>query len=412
MTVEIPSSLLDELTREVNALSEAAQRQASIAIGQVIAEWDGEDVADLRTAAFAVIDALLSTYTDLSAARAAEFYDASREAQTVRRKYRAVVDSRRDPKATEGAIRAIVQFAADGDVERFRREALDRVDTEMRRAANQCVAYNAGRDPAKPLYARVPVGETCGFCLMLASFGFQYTSESAASHSHRKCNCRVVPSFGDATVRGYDPEQMYGRFNDCLSTLGGRDGIRAEWDALPKEYRDNYIAKHENKAGDAFDAYVNKRVSDEIETRDPEWFRDGKVPTVEFASEQVEKRATDAEKGTAARLAEHVVKPMFIQDYEWIIENGRKRKVGRPDLENGIEIKTLGTSQNAYGAMKNYLASTSGKKGVRCMVVDNSVSLYISDDDLIEAAGELVGEYPDVPAVRLLLKSGTYLIVK
>ena len=140
--MEIPSSLLDELTREVNALSEAAQRQASIAIGQVIAEWDGEDVA--------VLDALLSTFTDLSAARAAEFYDASREAQMVRRKYRAVVDSRRDPKATEGAIRAIVQFAADGDVERFRREALDRVDTEMRRAANQCVAYNAGRDPAKP----------------------------------------------------------------------------------------------------------------------------------------------------------------------------------------------------------------------------------------------------------------------
>ena len=62
--------------------------------------------------------------------------------------------------------------------------------------------------------------------------------------------------------------------------------------------------------------------------------------------------------------------------------------------------------------MKNYLASTSGKKGVRCMVVDNSVSLYISDDDLIEAAGVLVGEYPDVPRVRLLLKSGTYLIVK
>lgn len=280
MTVEIPSSLLDELTREVNALSEAAQRQASIAIGQVIAEWDGEDVADLRTAAFAVLDALLSTYTDLSAARAAEFYDASREAQMVRRKYRAVVDSRRDPKATEGAIRAIVRFAADGDVERFRREALDRVDTEMRRAANQCVAYNAGRDPAKPLYARVPVGETCGFCLMLASFGFQYTSESAASHSHRKCNCRVVPSFGDATVRGYDPERMYGRFNECLSTLGGRDGIRAEWDALPKEYRDSYIAKHGNKAGDAFDAYVNKRVSDEIETRDPEWFTTGKIPEI------------------------------------------------------------------------------------------------------------------------------------
>lgn len=364
--MEIPSSLLDELTREVNALSEAAQRQASIAIGQVIAEWDGEDVADLRTAAFAVLDALLSTYTDLSAARAAEFYDASREAQMVRRKYRAVVDSRRDPKATEGAIRAIVQFAADGDVERFRREALDRVDTEMRRAANQCVAYNAGRDPAKPLYARVPVGETCGFCLMLASFGFQYTSESAASHSHRKCNCRVVPSFGEATVRGYDPEQMYGRFNDCLSTLGGRDGIRAEWDALPQEYRDSYIAKHGNKAGDAFDAYVNKRVSDEIETRDPEWFTTGKIPEI---TKERGAKPLPKERDVSEVLAESGFAVEFIKE---VNRNGVKTADARlcgvvwefkvPESYNGertvrnqfFKSKDKGTSRLLISCTKNH----------------------------------------------------------
>ena len=364
--MEIPSSLLDELTREVNALSEAAQRQASIAIGQVIAEWDGEDVADLRTAAFAVLDALLSTYTDLSAARAAEFYDASREAQMVRRKYRAVVDSRRDPKATEGAIRAIVQFAADGDVERFRREALDRVDTEMRRAANQCVAYNAGRDPAKPLYARVPVGETCGFCLMLASFGFQYTSESAASHSHRKCNCRVVPSFGEATVRGYDPEQMYGRFHECLSTLGGRDGIRAEWDALPKEYRDSYIAKHGNKAGDAFDAYVNKRVSDEIETRDPEWFTTGKIPEI---TKERGAKPLPKERDVSEVLAESGFAVEFIKE---VNRNGVKTADARlcgvvwefkvPESYNGertvrnqfFKAKDKGTSRLLISCTKNH----------------------------------------------------------
>lgn len=364
--MEIPSSLLDELTREVNALSEAAQRQASIAIGQVIAEWDGEDVADLRTAAFAVLDALLSTYTDLSAARAAEFYDASREAQMVRRKYRAVVDSRRDTKATEGAIRAIVQFAADGDVERFRREALDRVDTEMRRAANQCVAYNAGRDPEKPLYARVPVGETCGFCLMLASFGFQYTSESAASHSHRKCNCRVVPSFGEATVRGYDPEQMYGRFHECLSTLGGRDGIRAEWDALPKEYRDSYIAKHGNKAGDAFDAYVNKRVSDEIETRDPEWFTTGKIPEI---TKERGAKPLPKERDVSEVLAESGFAVEFIKE---VNRNGVKTADARlcgvvwefkvPESYNGertvrnqfFKAKDKGTSRLLISCTKNH----------------------------------------------------------
>ncbi len=296
--MEIPASLLRELTREVNALSGAAQAQASMAIGDILAEWDGEDVEALRTAASAVLDALLSTYAGLSAARAAEFYDASREAQMVRREYRAVADSRRDPMATEGAIRAIVRFAADGDVGRFRREALDRVDTEVRRAANECVAYNVGRDPAKPLYARVPAGETCGFCLMLASFGFQYRSREAASHSHRKCDCRVVPDFGDATVPGYDPNGMYARYSGCLSTLGGRDGVRAEWDALPKDERDAYVAARGKKPGKAFDAWLNKRVAQEIEARDPDWFRDGKIPQPKYtkpraALEEHEKAGVD-----------------------------------------------------------------------------------------------------------------------
>lgn len=410
--MEIPSSLLDELTREVNALSEAAQRQANIALTQVLAEWDGTDVEALRVAAFTVLDALLSTYTDLSAARGAEFYDAAREVQNVRRKYTAVVDSRRNPDATLGAIRAFVAYAGQGDLEKFKSSALDRVDEEMRRAANSCVAYNAGKDPAKPLYARVPVGETCGFCLMLASYGFQYTSEEAASHSHRKCNCRVVPSFGDAEVRGYDPGQMYARYNDCLVTLGGRDGIRAEWNALPKAERDRYIASHGNREGEAFEKYVNKRMAEEIETRDPEWFTTGKVPETEFASESVERHATEAEKGTARRLAEHGIKPVFIKDFKEVTVNGRKQRVGLPDLENGIEIKTLGTSGNAHGAVKNYLDNAVKKQGLRTVVIDNTSSLHISDDELMGAASELIGNYLDIPGLRLLLKDGSYVKVK
>lgn len=404
MTVEIPSSLLDELTREVNALSGAAQRQASIAIGQVIVEWDGEDVADLRTAAFAVLDALLSTYTDLSAARAAEFYDASREAQMVRRKYRAVVDSRRDPKATEGAIRAIVQFAADGDVERFRREALDRVDTEMRRAANQCVAHNAGRDPAKPLYARVPVGETCGFCLMLASFGFQYTSESAASHSHRKCNCRVVPSFGEATVRGYDPEQMYGRFNDCLSTLGGRDGIRAEWDALPKEYRDSYIAKHGNKAGDAFDAYVNKRVSDEIETRDPEWFTTGKIPEI---TKERGAKPLPKERDVSEALAESGFAVEFIKE---VNRNGVKTADAR--LCGVVWEFKVPESYNGERTVRNQFFKAKGKGTSRLLI--SCAKNHAPADDVCKWVAETFkkGDYEYIDEVLVMGDDGTLTRMK
>lgn len=279
--MEIPRSLLDELSEEVNALSGAAQAHATIALNNLFAEWDGSDYDALRTAAIAVLESILGAYTDLTAARAAESYDAMRAAQAVGGAYAAVADSRRRPGATQGALYAITKtFEETQSEDRFRAEVLGRVDTEMRRAANQCIAHNASRDPKKPTYARVPVGETCGFCLMLASFGYQYTSEEAASHAHRHCNCRIVPSFGEAEVRGYDPDAMYGRFNDCMAAIGGRQGIRAEWNALPEDEREAYVKKHGGKAGDAFDAYVNKRISEEISTRDPEWFTTGKIPPV------------------------------------------------------------------------------------------------------------------------------------
>ena len=411
--MEIPRSLLDELSEEVNALSGAAQAQATIALNNLFAEWDGSDYDALRTAALAVLESILGAYTDMAAARAAESYDAMRAAQAAGGTYAAVADSRRKPGATQGAMYAITKtFEQTQSEDRFMAEVLDRVDTEMRRAANQCIAHNASRDPRKPTYARVPVGETCGFCLMLASFGYQYTSEEAASHAHRKCNCRIVPSFGDAEVKGYDPDAMYGRFNDCMAAIGGRQGIRDEWNALPKAEREAYTKKHGNKAGEAFDAYVNKRVSQEIETRDPEWFVTGKVPSVDFASKEVEKRATDAEKRTARLLAEHGIKPVFIQDFEVVRVDGRKQRIGLPDLENGIEIKTLGTSGNAHGAVKNYLGNAEKKKGLRCVVIDNSESLHISDDDLKKAAADLAGDYPGIPGLRLLLKDGTYFKVK
>lgn len=413
--MEVPRSLLDELTEDVNLLSGAAQEQASIALANIFAEWDGVDVEALRELCLAALEPLEERYTTLAAARGARFYEQNRRAQGVRGAYRAVVDSRRDPAAFEGAIRAMLRII-DQDrkaTERYRREVLSRIDADMRRAANKCVAHNARRDPKKPKYARVPSGaETCGFCLMLSSFGFHYTTEEAAGHAHDGCDCRVVPSFGKASVKGYDAGGMYSRYQGVLDTLGGRDGIRAEWDALPREEREAYIASHGKKEGAAFQKYLNKRVSQEIETRDPKWFKTGEEPRVGFVSKEVEKRATKAEIGTAKRLAHHGVASTFIQDYRWVQEGGRKRKVGLPDLENGIEIKTIGTSGNAWGAMKNYLDSTAGKEGVKCMVVDNSASERISDEALIGAANELVAKYPKVAHARLLLKDGRYMAIK
>lgn len=319
--MEVPRSLLDELTEDVNLLSGAAQEQASIALANIFAEWDGVDVEALRELCLAALEPLEERYTTLAAARGARFYEQNRRAQGVRGAYRAVVDSRRDPAAFEGAIRAMLRII-DQDrkaTERYRREVLSRIDADMRRAANKCVAHNARRDPKKPKYARVPSGaETCGFCLMLSSFGFHYTTEEAAGHAHDGCDCRVVPSFGKASVKGYDSDGMYSRYQGVLDTLGGRDGIRAEWDALPREEREAYIASHGKKEGAAFQKYLNKRVSQEIETRDPKWFKTGKKPMV---TKENGAKPLRKEKDVCEHLSENGYSVKFLKE---VNKNGVK----------------------------------------------------------------------------------------
>lgn len=399
--MEIPRSLLDELSEEVNAISGAAQAQATIALNNLFAEWDGSDYDALRTAAIAILETILGTYTDLSAARAAESYDAMRAAQAVGGSYAAIADSRRRPGATQGALYAITKtLEQTQSADRFRAEVLDRVDTEVRRAANQCVAYNARRDPKKPRYARVPVGETCGFCLMLSSFGYQYTSEEAASHAHRHCNCRVVPSFGEAEVDGYDPDAMYERYNSCISAIGGRRGIRDEWNALPKAEREAYIAKHGGKAGSAFDAYVNKRMAEEISTRDPEWFTTGKIPPVTkergakpmpkersacgmlsengFSVEFLKERNRNGEKTADAKLCGVVWEFKIPEKWagEYTVRNQFKKAAGK------------GTSKLLISCNENHAPADEVAEHVRTVFGGDDFS-YIDEVLVLSDSGEL-----------------------
>ena len=62
-------------------------------------------------------------------------------------------------------------------------------------------------------FARVPSGgETCPFCIMLASRGAVYYSEQSAGadgHYHANCRCRIVPSWNGAAIEGYDPALYY-----------------------------------------------------------------------------------------------------------------------------------------------------------------------------------------------------------
>lgn len=207
---QIPRAALDFLTKEVRGFSADAKEKVSRLLESI--EWRPDNIAECRAA---LVDALLSvmpTYADAAAQAGADFYDAVR-AYEVGEAIGAQAFSGFDPEAFEGAVRAFAQAIVDGKpVELFNVKVVDRVDRDIRRSANMSVAENAQRDPLKPKYARVPGGgETCEFCIMLASRGAVYGTAEAASHAHPGCDCRIVPSFGgEHDIEGYDPDELYG----------------------------------------------------------------------------------------------------------------------------------------------------------------------------------------------------------
>lgn len=66
----------------------------------------------------------------------------------------------------------------------------------------------------KRMFARIPVGETCAWCLMLASRGFAYHSAEDAgkmSKFHGDCDCEIIPDDGRVPA-GYDVEALYEQY--------------------------------------------------------------------------------------------------------------------------------------------------------------------------------------------------------
>lgn len=385
----IPRSALDYVTRQVNALSADAQARVLRVLESI--EWTPEDAASVARCRDIVLQALaqvMPTYTGFAAQAGADLYDAVRVSQ-VGEAMGATATSGFSQEAMDEAVKGFVRFVVRGSVEQFNGQVLERVGRDVRRSANVSVARNAARDPLHPHYARVPSGtETCGFCLMLASFGFHYTTEEAASHSHDHCDCRVTPDFDNTGVEGYDPDGMYERYNECLSALGGREQLRRDWDSLPEAERAKRIARHGGKRGDAFDSYVNSRAASEIELRDPVWFTSGEHSGIQFADDAVKAdklrrwRSDPGERVTAEKLNGIGYRTEFWEDEIHRPNPSGKGTVtiSRPDLSTGIELKTLygATSENTF---KKHMRSARGKRGLRFVVFDLSENESVSHDD-------------------------------
>ena len=114
----------------------------------------------------------------------------------------------------------------------------------VRRTGVDTTINNALRDGAE--WAWVPNGDTCAFCMMLASNGWQRASKKAiknghASHVHANCDCTYAIRFdGKSTVEGYDPDYYKALYDNAEGTRW-QDKLnsmrRAKYAANPEKYR-------------------------------------------------------------------------------------------------------------------------------------------------------------------------------
>lgn len=114
----------------------------------------------------------------------------------------------------------------------------------VKRAGADTTLQNALRDGAE--FAWVPQGDTCAFCIALASRGWQKMSKDAlknghAEHIHANCDCQYAVRFdGKSSVESYDPEK-YRKMYDA--------GEGSPQDKINAMRRANYAAnKDEIKA--------------------------------------------------------------------------------------------------------------------------------------------------------------------
>ena len=140
----------------------------------------------------------------------------------------------------------------NGDIDGFIDQIGNACRDGVKQAARNTTMKGVESDAKKKRdvkFARVLRGpENCGFCFMLATRGFAYTSAATAGalnpdHYHRGCNCDVIAGFGkDKSIEGYDLEGMEKRYSQAVKMLDRR-AIYKQFDALPESEKAKYGKK-------------------------------------------------------------------------------------------------------------------------------------------------------------------------
>lgn len=128
----------------------------------------------------------------------------------------------------------------------------------VKRAGADTTLKNAVRDGAE--WAWVPHGDTCPFCITLASNGWQKASDKVlkgghAQHIHAHCDCEFAVRFSrSVNVTGYDPDEYYQQYREAGGDINAmrRIDYAANRERINEQKRAAYQLRQKNRGQKVF----------------------------------------------------------------------------------------------------------------------------------------------------------------
>lgn len=196
---------------------------------------------------------ITATYSEASAELACQMYDAISEASGVS-----------VPPAEPAPIPEYkeVAIATNGTLKTMNPDVVAQASARLvKRTGVDTTMNNAIRDGA--MWAWIPMGDTCAFCRMLASNGWQRASKKAmrnghADHIHANCDCTYAISHkgGEEYSSIYDPDKYLEEYEDA------KDGRKWKY-ALNTMRRENYAKNKDMINAQKRAAYAKRKAREE-----------------------------------------------------------------------------------------------------------------------------------------------------
>lgn len=182
---------------------------------------------------------ITATYSEASAELACQMYDAISEASGVS-----------VPPAEPAPIPEYkeVAIATNGTLKTMNPDIVAQASARLvKRTGVDTTMNNAIRDGA--MWAWIPMGDTCAFCRILASNGWQRASKKAmrnghADHIHANCDCTYAISHkgGEEYSSIYDPDKYLEEYEDAKGNGKWREALnkmrREDYAKMPQKEKD------------------------------------------------------------------------------------------------------------------------------------------------------------------------------